>query len=225
MAKEIPTWHLRNRVHHRAVCAGVQIEDSVVERLCLYIHLLMRWNSRMNLTGLDDNDVGIDRLIVEPLMVSQFLSPEGSLVDIGSGGGSPAIPLKIAVPKLALRMVEPKTRKAAFLREAVRQLGLEKTAVETARYEQLMARRELHEAHDVMTVRAVSIEPKSLQVLQTFLVPGGKMLLFRSRDGDDIATDLEEPLVREAQIPLLDGLRSCLVVLRKGSTGANKKQN
>lgn len=215
MAKEILTRHLRNRVHHRAVRAGVQVDDSVVERLCLYVHLLMRWNSRINLTGLDDNDVGIDRLIVEPLLVSQFLTPQGSLVDIGSGGGSPAIPLKIAVPELALRMVEPKTRKAAFLREAVRQLGLTKTAVETARYQQLMARLELHEAHDVMTVRAVSIEPKALRVLQTFLVPGGKMLLFRSSDGDDISTDLEAPLVWEAKIPLLEGLRSCLVVLRK----------
>ncbi len=67
-------------------------------------------------------------------------------MDVGSGGGSPAIPLKLAVPRLRLTMVEAKARKSAFLREAVRHLGLEQRSVETARYEELLARPDLHEA-------------------------------------------------------------------------------
>jgi 16S rRNA (guanine527-N7)-methyltransferase len=70
-------------------------------------------------------------------------------MDIGSGGGSPAIPLKLSAPAASLTMVEVKARKSAFLREAIRTLRLERSSVETARYE-LLARPELHEAVDML---------------------------------------------------------------------------
>ena len=73
----------------------------------------------MNLTALDDRESGLDRLIVEPLMaVERLPTNRGRVVDIGSGGGSPAIPMKLAAPGVDLLMVESKVRKAAFLREA-----------------------------------------------------------------------------------------------------------
>ena len=85
----------------------------------------------------------MDRLVVEPLVAVQWM-PRGakSVVDIGSGGGSPAVPLKLAVPELGLRMVESRTRKAAFLREVVRHLALKDVVVETCRYEELSRRGE-----------------------------------------------------------------------------------
>ena len=69
------------------------------------------------------DDETFDRLLIEPLIASRYLpSTDCSVIDVGSGGGSPAIPLKLAMPGISLRMVESKTRKAAFLREAVRRL-------------------------------------------------------------------------------------------------------
>lgn len=191
------------------------LTDAVASRLCAYIELLERWNARINLTGLDLDDVGLDRLIIEPLAARTHVPAAAKVVDIGSGGGSPAIPLKIAAPDLALRMVEAKTRKAAFLREAVRQLELDRVQVETHRYEQLLARPELHEAHDVLTLRAIRLEARMLRGLQAFVVPGGAMLLFRGGSGTDVPKDLQPPLVWEATLPLVESLRSRLVILRK----------
>ena len=207
--------NLTRRVLRRAERAGVPLTEAVAGRLCTYIELLGRWNARMNLTGLDEGDAGLDRLVIEPLAACPHVPANASLVDIGSGGGSPAIPLKLAAPGVALRMVEAKTRKAAFLREAVRQLELDRTDVETDRYERLLARPELHEAHDVLTVRAVRLESRVLRGLQAFVAPGGVMLLFRGGSGADVPRDLGPPLVWEATVPLVESLRSRLVILRK----------
>jgi 16S rRNA (guanine527-N7)-methyltransferase len=102
------------------------------------------------------------------------------LVDIGSGGGSPGIPLRIAAPTLAVVLVESKVRKSAFLREVVRQLGLENVTVENARFEELLPRPDLHEVADVVTLRAVRAEPKLWTGIQAFLKPTGRVFWFGS---------------------------------------------
>jgi 16S rRNA (guanine527-N7)-methyltransferase len=136
-------------------------------------------------------------------------------MDIGSGGGSPAIPLKLAIPRLSLTMVEVKARKSAFLREAVRQLGLAATQVENARYEELLARPELHERHHVVTLRAVRTEARILTSLQAFLAPGGVMLLFRGPSGPNAPSAMVPPLEWTGTYPLVETLQSRLTVLTK----------
>jgi len=116
-------------------------------------------------------------------------------------------------------MVEVKTRKAVFLREAVRDLALTDVVVETARFEELLSRPDLHESADVITVRAVRIEPRVLMTLQAFLKPGGQMFLFRGPGGGDLAESATPPLMWKATFPLLEALRSRLVVLEKVRIG------
>ena len=206
---------LSQRLLRRAARARVPLDDTLAERLAAYVELLRRWNARMNLTALDDRNAGLDRLVIEPLAAAAHLPRTGTIVDIGSGGGSPAIPLKLAVPGISLRMVEAKTRKAAFLREAVRWLELERTEVEAGRYEELLARPDLHEAHEVLTLRAVRVEARVLRGIQAFVAPGGSLLLFRGGGGADVPADLQPPLTWEGTFPLVEALRSRLVVLRK----------
>ena len=139
--------------------------------------LLLRWNGRMNLTALDGGDVGLDRLVIEPLLAVRHIPERAStLVDIGSGGGSPAIPMKIARPRLLVRMVEARARKAAFLREAVRRLKLGATVVETCRYEELCERSELQETHEVLTVRGVRVDDAAAECFMRLVRAGGTLL-------------------------------------------------
>ena len=174
----------------------------------------------MNLTALDESDKGLDRLLIEPLVAGAHVPVGRSrVVDIGSGSGSPAIPLKLARPGLRLLMVESKARKAAFLREACRHLQLSGVDVETARFESLLARADLHEVHDVLTVRAVRLEARALNGLQAFLRPGGFLFLFRGGSGSDVPADLMPPLSWRETLPLVDVLGSRLVVLEKQGAG------
>ena len=116
---------VRSRLVRRAGKSNIFIGDPLADQLAAYYELLARWNRKINLTSLENLDEAIDRLLLEPLVASRYLPASANrLMDVGSGGGSPAIPFKLAVPRLRLTMVEAKARKSAFLREAVRHLSL-----------------------------------------------------------------------------------------------------
>ena len=207
---------VRSRLVRRAAKANVFLGDPLAERLTAYYELLARWNRKINLTSIENVDEAIDRLLLEPLVATRYVPMTANLMmDVGSGGGSPAIPLKLAVPRLSLTMVEVKARKSAFLREAIRQLGLEDTRVENARYEELLARPELHEAHDLVSLRAVRTEARVLTSLQAFLAPSGVILLFRGPSGPQAPAALVPPLEWTATYPLVETLQSRLTILTK----------
>ena len=211
----------KTRLTRRAGKAGLFLEDHLASALTAYYDLLARWNRKINLTSLDNPDEAIDRLLLEPVVAGRALAGTGvrELIDIGSGGGSPAIPLVLTLgPDVALTMVEVKARKSAFLREAVRHLQLPKATVETSRYEELLSRPELLESFDLLTTRAVRVEPRILMTLQAFVRLGGQVALFRGPAGPD-APQVIHPLEWESTIPLLESLQSRLSVLRKRSAG------
>jgi 16S rRNA (guanine527-N7)-methyltransferase len=140
-------------------------------------------------------------------------------MDIGSGGGSPAIPFKLALPNVQLTRVEVKARKSAFLREAVRQLALVRAQVETARYEELLARPELHETQDVVSLRAVRTETRVLTSLQAFVAEGGMLVLFRGPGGPEVPPAIP-PLEWTGTFPLVESLQSRVSVLSKRRIGS-----
>lgn len=219
------TRELRERIRRRARHAHVNLPPDVLEGFEHYFLLLAKWNAKVNLTGFrllpGGDDEAIDRLLIEPLVAAKQLPADGvSLLDAGSGGGSPALPLKLAVPAMRLRMVEAKTRKAVFLREAVRELGLKDAEVESARFEELLARPEMHESVDVVSIRAVRVEPRVLTTLQAFLKPSGLLFLFRGPAGGQLAETVTPPLIWKATYPLLETFRSRLVVLEKARIGS-----
>jgi 16S rRNA (guanine527-N7)-methyltransferase len=204
----------------RGAKAGIRVTEELSSALTAYYELLARWNRKINLTGLTDPDQAIDRLLLEPLVAVRYLpSASAQLMDIGSGGGSPAIPLKLAAPGLTLTMVEVKARKSAFLREAIRHLGLNSAHVENARYEELLTRPELHDKHDVVSIRAVRVEPRALVTLQAFLRPRGTIMLFRGADGMSDAPPFYPPLEHLQTVPLLDATQSRLTLLAKRPVG------
>lgn len=213
----------QDKLSRRARRAGVSLGAVLAARLEAYYRLLAVWNTKINLTGLtlsESSPGALDRLLIEPLVAARYVPASAArMLDIGSGGGSPAIPLALAAPHLQLLMVESKTRKSVFLREAIRVLELTGADVATARFEELLARPDLHEAHDLVTIRAVRIETRTLTVLQAFTRPGGVVFLFRASGSADRADTVTPPLAWKATYPLLESLRSRLVVLEKRPVG------
>jgi 16S rRNA (guanine527-N7)-methyltransferase len=207
------------QIQKRARRVSLSPPPELLAALDRYLQLLARWNAKINLTAfrLDEpNDDAIDRLLIEPMIAARHL-PTGkfALIDIGSGSGSPGIPLRLASSAATLTLVESKTRKAVFISEALRHLELKGTSVETARFEQLLTRPELHEAFDVLSIRAVRIESKTLLTLQAFLRPGGQLFWFTGTNADALPAIV--PLSHAATYPLVESLRSSLVVLGKYS--------
>jgi len=175
------------RIGRRAERAGVTLSAGTLAAFEAYLDLLARWNRRINLTALNLeplSDEAIDRLLVEPAVAARQVRPTDRLViDIGSGGGSPALPFLLYAQKISMVLVEVKVRKCAFLREAVRQLGLTGVEVENRRFEELLARPDLHESADIVLFRAVRADQRLWTAIEGFLQPGGRVLWLGSTQG------------------------------------------
>lgn len=205
---------IAGQITRRSAEARLPISEPLTTALAAYLELLAHWNRTINLTalGLDPlTNEAIDRLILEPLAVARHVRPDDRLaVDIGSGGGSPAIPLKLAVPALQMVLVESRTRKAAFLREVVRELSLESVVVENERSEQLATRAELHGKTDLVTIRAVRTDEALLKGAVAFLKPGGRVFWLTALPG---AIDAPAPLKGPRVETLLPSGGSRLAIL------------
>ena len=172
----------RHRLIDRAAAAGIPLTDATAQRLEEYFSLLARWNARINLTSLPLAGTAreaVDRLFIEPLVVARHLEDIPlRWLDLGSGGGSPAIPIKIYRPRLRLTMVESRLRKTSFLREAIRVLALVDAAVENLRFEDLAAREELRGRVDLMTARGVRVGAQLLSTCRALLTERGRFVMF-----------------------------------------------
>ena len=206
----------RDRLARRGRKAGLSLTVPVTDKLWTYFQLLAKWNQKINLTGLnleEPTPEGLDRLLIEPLLAAPHANGPATLIDIGSGGGSPALPLAVALPGVRLVMIEVKTRKSVFLREAARELGLKDATVETSRHESLLSQPSFHEAFDALSVRAVRVEARVFAALQSFVRPGGRLLHFRS--AGETAPLLPPPLEAIGVQRLGENERAQLLVISK----------
>jgi len=169
----------KERLSRRARKAGARAPEEVLAPLEVYYRLLAQWNVKINLTALPlraPSDATFDRLFIEPLLAAELIpDAPATWFDLGSGGGSPALPLKLVRPSLSLTLVESKTRKAAFLREAVRVLKLSGTEVANMRFQELPTPTP---AADLVTVRAVRPDRTLLDESARLLRLGGHLLFF-----------------------------------------------
>ena len=208
----------REALREQARAAGVSLNLNQLGHLEHYFRLLRQWNRTINLTGLplsDFPDGTLNRLFIEPLQAAEVVADAPLLwFDLGSGGGTPAIPLKIVRPQLRLTMVESKTRKSAFLTEVVRSLALTDTGVLTIRIEELSGAVTTGK-DDLITIREVRIQEDLLQAVRVLLRPGGRLLLFGSEPVHPLGLDDREFCVTE-QLTLVGG-DSTLQVLSKVS--------
>jgi 16S rRNA (guanine527-N7)-methyltransferase len=220
VSHEVASPDFRKRLRARAESAQLALPTRLFAPLEAYHLLLAKWNVRINLTALELDplsDAAVDRLFVEPLSAARFLPrlPKRAWFDIGSGGGSPAIPLLLASPALQLTMIESRQRKASFLREVVRTLDLS-AVVEGERFEKLPIS-DRNQA-GLVTARAVRIDAGFLEAACRMLCPSGVLALF---GGDAIDPDLlsRTTLTSEPPVELLGGAGNPLRVFRNVPRG------
>ena len=203
---------LRGRLLDRAARERLELNERLVSGFVSYLDVLQHWNRKINLTSLSDPDEAVDRLVLEPLAASSALPRGRGLADLGSGGGSPAIPLALALETPHLLMVESRSRKAAFLREASRIVGLNAT-VEAARFEEAASRPDYKSSFDAVSIRAVRLDSSALESAAALLRPAGLVALFRGPDGPERPDALPPDLAWRETRPLLRSTRSRLSVL------------
>jgi 16S rRNA (guanine527-N7)-methyltransferase len=136
-----------------------------------YLSLLLSWNERVNLTAIRDEEGILSRHFVESILCARSL-PDGivTLLDLGSGAGFPGIPIALCRPEISVTLAESQGKKAAFLNEALRVLGV-RGMVHAQRAELLTA------LFDCVTLRAVDRMEQAVQAARRLVRPGGWLAL------------------------------------------------
>ena len=167
--------------------AGFQLSADQIFQLRTYLAALRRWNATINLTALPLEGfpaASLQRLIAEPLRGARLLRSASHLpgrwFDLGSGSGSPALPMKVVIPSLPLTMVESRGRKAAFLRDVVAQMGIRESTVFSGRIEELSS--EEPGCAALVSARAVRLDLGISSVIRHLMSTAGEILLLGRSD-------------------------------------------
>src|SRR5512145_3069715 len=152
----------------RAVLKLRELDGAEIERLGRWLDHLEYWNARVNLTGLRSAEDRVGHL-VDPVIRLRLVPAEGDLIDVGSGNGSPGLVFASLRPDLRVTLLEPRTRRWAFLREAVRLMGVMNVQVVKARHDQYPG-----PPASTICLRAVAIP---LPGLVPLLAAGGRVVV------------------------------------------------
>ncbi len=140
-----------------------------------YFSLFIRWNARLNLSSIRDQEGVLRRHFVESIACARAVpAGVGTLLDFGSGAGLPGIPIALCRPEIAVMLAESQGKKAAFLQEAVRVLGIG-AEVHAGRAELLT------ELFDCVTLRAVDRMPDAVNAAAKLTAPGGWLALMTTK--------------------------------------------
>ena len=159
---------------------GVELGEDGLGKLSTYLDLLLQWNRKINLVGLQDAGRIVGELFGESLYLSRVVRLEGHLADIGSGAGFPGLAVKLAAPDLAVTLVESRQRKCHFLSEVVRACGLTRVTVVSGRFEEWVEKNPARAT--LVTTRAVASGPEWIDSLAQCVAPGGKCAIFTTTD-------------------------------------------
>jgi len=168
------------------------------QQMSLFLALLEKWNARINLTG------SIEWKAVRPLIeeavwaAGRYPEDAETHLDIGSGAGFPALPLRILIPRMHLDMVESRTRRCAFLETVIQELGLKHTRVINERLETLLAGRK--ETWDCISWKALKLGVRSLSALAAAATERTRFWMFHGKHPavEDVGA-LEQLLILQRQ--------------------------
>lgn len=203
--------------------AGLGLDAAHAPRLLDYLALLARWNATYNLTAIRDPREMVAKHLLDSLAMHAFVDPlvasGGALADLGTGAGLPGIPLAIVKPGLRVTLVESAGKKARFMRQAIRELGLADARVAESRIEAL----DEPGAYAAITARALATIPLILELGGHLLAPDGVLLAMKGVMPVDELAQLPPGWSLRAAVPLrVPGLaaeRHMVVVGRSGPAG------
>ncbi len=208
-----PLSHLQPTLESGLAAMGLS-QPGLAERLLAYLGLLAQWNRAYNLTAIRDPAEMVSRHLLDSLSIAPFVA--GRVADIGTGAGLPGIPLAINDPHLRVSLAETAGKKARFLREAVRQLGLANVSVHACRAEDVPESGQ----HDQLIARALAPLDGILTLGGHLLRPGGRLLAMKGRVPTGEIAALPDGYRHLATHPLhvpgLDAERHLIIVEKTG---------
>ncbi len=173
-----------NLLKEGAIELGTELSDAQVEKFAVYARLLKQWGRRINLTSLTDEKEIVIKHFLDSLSIWGLLNTEADVLDIGSGGGFPGIPLSIVNSGLNVTLLDSAEKKVIFMKEIIRHLELKSTSAVTARAGRTEDDKLIKGPFDFVVTRAVGGIKEVLDISLPYVKEDGKVVLMRGKDGE-----------------------------------------
>ena len=193
---------------------GLSLSGDQIEKNLSYLKLLLETNQEYNLTSITDTKEATIKHLLDSLSIYQLLEGE-TIADIGSGGGTPGIPLAIAFPKKSFLLVESKQKKAAFLVGVVKQLKLKNVRVINKRAEEVTATR----APETIISRALGSLDYFIDVAGHLLPKKGKAIAMKGKAEkfklEKTSKNFQVLQTKKINVPYLDADRHAVCMIKR----------
>lgn len=205
---------------------GIQLNQFQCEKFEKYYELLIQYNKMFNLTAITEKDEVILKHFIDSAIGSNFIN-SGKLIDVGSGGGFPAIPLKIMSDNLEVTMLEATGKKCDFLNAVIKELDLKNIKVINGRAEDLAKNNDYRENFDFCSARAVARLNTLLEYCLPFVKVGGTFISYKG-DATDEVSESQNALkilggkVYKVESFDLEGAKRSLILIKKEKETPNK---
>ncbi|MCA1796846.1 MAG: 16S rRNA (guanine(527)-N(7))-methyltransferase RsmG [Geobacteraceae bacterium] len=172
--------------YRQYVCAQLQgineKPDLVLDKLAWYISELLKWNQSVNLTSITDPNECWEKHIQDSLLVLPYIFQAEKMLDIGSGAGLPAIPVKISCPEMYIVSVDKVRKKVNFQNHCKRHLSLHRFEAINAN---ILNLKSYENSFDVVVARAVASLEMLVKMGAAYIKPGGRLLALKGRIDQD----------------------------------------
>ena len=213
-----------NTLSEGAAQIGLHLGQTELDLFAAYHRELLLWNQRINLISEQTSKEIVVRHFVDSLTPAPWIERrDGHLIDLGSGGGFPGIPLRITIPGLQLTLVESSRKKTSFLSHIVRTLRLDNVTIIRERVEALIGEPACAGSFDTVLSRAAFKLPELIRMASFFLKPGGLLIALKGPDPQEEMAEAETVLnaagmilaaCRELCLPITNLSRKIIIYKR-----------
>jgi 16S rRNA (guanine527-N7)-methyltransferase len=175
----------QNIIYEGAKDLDIQIDKREIENFAIHAFELMKWNQKTNLTAITDPFEIAVKHFLDSIVPVKMIPPNASLLDIGSGGGFPGIPLKIILPSLSVTLIDASRKKVSFLKHIIRILELKNIDALHIRAEEFVEKPGVGNTFNVVISRALSSMTTFALTALPFLKEEGVIIAMRGSVYDD----------------------------------------
>lgn len=219
-------------IREHAAPLGLSVTPAQARLFAVHAAELLRWNKKINLTAITDPVEIAIKHVLDSLVPSLYIPEGATLLDIGTGGGFPGIPLKAALPSLSVTLIDATLKKITFVRQVIRMLALEKITAIHGRAESLIKDLAFGQAFDTVICRAFDSLAAFVAMSHGLIRPGGRLIAMKGKHADDEISGLNDLAlsingsavkapelfsidVREYTLPVLGDQRSLIILTAK----------
>lgn len=163
---------------------SIQMDKEQLDKFAAHALELMKWTSKTNLTSITDPLEVAVKHYLDSLAPAPMIQPDSLLLDIGSGGGFPGIPLKILLPSLSVTLIDASRKKVSFLMHVIRTLALDNIVARHIRAEDLAKDSHLTSRYDIIVSRALSSMDDLIELAQPLVAKNGMIIAFKGNVTD-----------------------------------------